>query len=84
MYRKREPYNNSRRVINNKIRTQTTLSQTMTHLIMVNRFHHFSDRMPETSNTNQGNGNFTIHTYQVTETGGHTHHTTPFSMLQKP
>ena len=79
-HRNREPYNNFRRGINNRIQTLTTPSPTMTHLNMANRFHHFSHSTPETPNTHHRNGHFTNHTYQVTQTRGHAHHTAPFRM----
>ena len=50
------------------------------HLNMANRFHDFSHSIPEKLNTHNGNGYFTNHTCQATQTGGHAHNTSPYRM----
>ena len=75
LYSEREQY---RTGTNNRIRTLTTPSQTMTHLNMAKRFHHFSHSTPEALYTCNGNSHFTNQNFLTTQIRGHTHNNAPF------
>ena len=80
-HKERVQYNNFRRGSNNRTRTLTTPSPTMTHTNIVNRFHHFSHRMPEEFNTCNGNSHFQNQTYHATQSRDHTTNNAPFRSM---
>ena len=79
----REKYNWFRRGIDNRTRTLTTLSQSVTYPNMTNRLQHILHSVAETPNTYSTNGYLMNHTYRGTQNRRQTYHTTPFRMPNK-